>query len=128
MSPRFIGMIVLLLVGQFAAGAKAADLVVSAAASLTNAFTDIGKQFEQVHPGTKIVLNFGGSGQLLQQIAKGAPVDVFASADQETMDQAQSQGLIDPFSRHNFVSNALVVVVPQESGLELSSLKQLTSG
>src|SRR3954463_4464979 len=127
MSPRFIGMIVLVLAGQFAASAKAADLVVSAAASLTNAFTEIGKQFEQLHPGTTIILNFGGSGQLLQQIAKGAPVDVFASADQETMDQAQSQGLIDAETRHNFVSNALVIVVPKQSRLELSSLRQLMS-
>jgi molybdate transport system substrate-binding protein len=127
MSPRFIGMIVLVLAGQFATSAKAADLVVSAAASLTNAFTEVGKQFEQLHPGTTIVLNFGGSGQLLQQIAKGAPVDVFASADQETMDQAQSQGLIDAASRYNFVSNALVVVVRKQSRLELSSLRQLTS-
>jgi len=44
------------------------------------------QEFEQRRPGTKVLFNFGGSGQLLQQIAKGAPVDVFASADQETMD------------------------------------------
>src|SRR5687767_15262664 len=43
---------------------------------------------EAAHPGTKLRFNFGASGALLQQIAKGAPADVFASADQETMDQA----------------------------------------
>ena len=68
---------------------QAADLTVSAAASLTNAFRDIGPLFEAAHPGSKVQFNFGASGALLQQIAKGAPVDVFASADQETMDQAQ---------------------------------------
>ena len=120
-------VMVAVLALQCVANAQAADLVVSAAASLTNAFTDIGKEFEQAHPGTKVVLNFAGSGQLLQQIAKGAPVDVFASADQETMDQAQSQGLIDLASRYNFVSNALVVVVPKLFRLELSSLGQLKS-
>jgi len=128
MSKRILRFLIAAFVLHFVAHAQGADVLVSAAASLTNAFTDIGKEFEQAHPGTKIVLNFAGSGQLLQQIAKGAPVDVFASADQETMDQAQSQGLIDPASRYNFVRNALVVVVPQQSRLKLSSLAQLTSG
>ena len=111
---------------QFGASATAADLIVSAAASLTNAFTDIGQEFERAHAGTKVLFNFGGSGQLLQQIAKGAPVDVFASADQETMDQAESQGLIETGSRFDFVRNALVVVVPIDSKLSVSSLEQLT--
>ena len=62
---------------------------------------------ERPHPGTKIVCNFAASGSLLQQIAQGAPVDVFASADQKTMDQAQEKGLIIPASRKNFVSNIL---------------------
>src|SRR3954468_1133031 len=128
MISRILRTVIAVAALQGTGSTQAADLLVSAAASLTNAFTDIGKEFERAHPATKVLFNFGGSGQLLQQIAKGAPVDVFASADQETMDQAQSQGLIDTDSRYNFVRNALVVVVPQESGLELSSLKQLTSG
>ena len=74
--------------------AAAADLTVSAAASLTNAFQEIGPAFEAANPGQKVQFNFAASGPLLQQIAKGAPVDVFASADQETMDQAERQKLI----------------------------------
>ena len=73
---------------------------------------EIAPMFEAAHPGTKVQLNFGASGALLQQIAKGAPADVFASADQETMDQAQALGLIQNSQRRNFVSNALVVIVP----------------
>ncbi len=92
--------------------AHAADLTVSAAASLTNAFRDLGPLFEAAHPGTKVQFNFAASGPLLQQIAKGAPADVFASADQETMDQAQGANLILPTSRHDFVTNSLVVIVP----------------
>lgn len=115
-----------LLALQFGVSAMAADLIVSAAASLTNAFTDIGQEFERMHPGTKVLLNFGGSGQLLQQIAKGAPVDVFASADQETMDRADKEGLTEPGSRVDFVRNALVVVVPRDAGLSLNSLRELT--
>jgi molybdate transport system substrate-binding protein len=95
--------------------AAAADLTVSAAASLTNAFKELAPIFEAQEPGTKVQLNFAASGALLQQIAKGAPADVFASADQETMDQAQAQSLVKPEQRHNFVSNALVVIVPTGS-------------
>ena len=51
----------------------AGDLVVSAASSLTNAFKDIAQSYEAQHPGTKVLLNFGASGALLQQMAKGAP-------------------------------------------------------
>jgi molybdate transport system substrate-binding protein len=105
----------------------AQELTVSAAASLTNAFPEIGKHFEKEHPGTKVVFNFAASGSLLQQIAQGAPVDVFASADQKTMDQAQEKGLIVPASRKNIVSNTLVLIVPQDSKLALSGLKGLAS-
>lgn len=93
-------------------GANAAELTVSAAASLTNAFRELAPRFEAQHPGTKVQLNFGASGALLQQIAKGAPVDVFASADEETMDRAQAQGLVRGGERRNVASNSLVVVVP----------------
>lgn len=106
-----------LVVGSLllAAPALAADLTVSAAASLTNAFKELQPLFEAQHPDTKLQLNFGASGALLQQIVKGAPVDVFASADQETMDQAQAQSLVKAAERRNFVSNTLVVVVPSDA-------------
>ncbi|MBI3529514.1 MAG: molybdate ABC transporter substrate-binding protein [Betaproteobacteria bacterium] len=115
-----------LLALQFGVSAMAADLIVSAAASLTNAFTDIGHEFERAHPDTKVVFNFAGSGQLLQQIAKGAPVDVFASADQETMDKAEVEGLVEAGTRADFVRNSLVVVVPVDSTLSVASLNDLT--
>ena len=95
--------------------ASAADLTVSAAASLTNAFRELGTAFESRNPDTRVQFNFAASGALLQQIVKGAPVDVFASADQETMDDAQKQGLVDGAARVDFVRNALVVIVPNDS-------------
>jgi molybdate transport system substrate-binding protein len=97
------------------ADAHAADLTVSAAASLTHAFKDIGTGFEAAHPDTRVLFNFGASGALLQQIAKGAPVDVFASADLETMQQAEQQQLVRPGARVAFVSNSLVVIVPRDA-------------
>lgn len=102
------------------------ELIVSAAASLTNALKEAAGQFEKTHPGAKIVCNFAASGSLLQQMAHGAPVDVFASADQKTMNQAQEKGLIIPASRKNFVSNNLVLIVPLDSQLALGGLKDLT--
>ena len=74
-----------------APSAFAADLVVSAAASLTNAFKTLAEQYERAHPDTKVVLNFGASDVLMQQIVKGAPADVFASADQSAMDRAEAR-------------------------------------
>jgi len=106
------GLFTLWLVALLGLPAHATDLTVSAAASLTNAFRDLAPMFEAANPGTKVLCNFGASGALLQQIDKGAPVDVFASADQETMDQAQSKGLVMAAQRRNVVSNTLVVIVP----------------
>lgn len=105
--------------------AFAAELTVSAAASLTNAFNEIGKAFEAQNPGSKVQFNYAASGALLQQIAKGAPVDMFASADQETMDEAAKQDLIDPATRVNFVRNALVVIVPSDSKVAATQLADL---
>jgi len=105
-------LITLLLAATVGAATHAADLTVSAAASLTNAFKHLAPLFEAANPGTKVLYNFGASGALLQQIDKGAPVDVFASADQETMDQAQGKGLVQAAQRRNFVSNRLVIIVP----------------
>ena len=91
---------------------SAAEVTVQAAASLTNAFRELGPLFEAAHAGTKVQFNFAASGALLQQIAKGAPADVFASADQETMNQAQQQNLLVAGARRDFVVNRLVVIVP----------------
>lgn len=105
--------------------AFAAEVTVSAAASLTNAFKEIAENFEAAHPEHQVLLNFAGSGALLQQIAKGAPLDVFASADQVTMDKAQEQGLLADGSRKDFVQNTVVVITPANSQLELNELTDL---
>ncbi len=105
--------------------AFAAEVTVSAAASLTNAFKEIAENFEAAHPEHQVLLNFAGSGALLQQIAKGAPVDVFASADQVTMDKAKEQGLLADGSRKDFVQNTVVVITPANSQLELNELTDL---
>ena len=107
--------------------AQAADLTVSAAASLTNAFRELGPLFEAAHPGTTVVFNFASSDALLAQIAKGAPADVFASADQDAMDRAEAQHVLVPRTRRNFVANALVMIVPSDSTLGLQAPADLAS-
>ncbi|NTV35191.1 MAG: molybdate ABC transporter substrate-binding protein [Deltaproteobacteria bacterium] len=102
------------------------ELLVSAAASLTNAFEELGKQFEAANPGVKVIFNFAASGALMQQIDKGAPVDVFASADQKTMDQAEEKNLLLAETRKDFVSNGLVLIVPKDSKLAIKGVKDLS--
>jgi molybdate transport system substrate-binding protein len=125
-SLRWLLPAAVLALGSLAgAAAHAADLVVSAAASLTNAFGEIGKEYEKLRPGTRVLFNFGASGALLQQISRGAPVDVFASADLETMDRAESQNLVLRTSRANFAANKLVLVMPADSMLPVGKLQDL---
>ncbi|GAA5096673.1 molybdate ABC transporter substrate-binding protein [Wohlfahrtiimonas larvae] len=105
--------------------ANAEEIMVSAAASLTDAFNDIAKNYEKVHPEDKVMLNYAGSGALLQQMENGAPVDIFASADQTTMDKAVEKGLIKDGTRKTFVKNTLVVVIGKDSKLTIKTLDDL---
>ena len=103
----------------------AQQLTVSAAASLTDAFKALAPRFEASHPGKTLRFNFAASGVLLQQLAQGAPVDVFASADQETMDRAAAQKLVDAESRRDFAANTLVLIVPASGGPPIARLIDL---
>jgi molybdate transport system substrate-binding protein len=106
-------------------GALAQEITVSAAASLQNAMKEIGAAYQSAHPGSRINFNFAASGPLLAQIAQGAPVDVFASADAETMDKAQAQSLIKAESRLNFAANELVLVSPLARPASFKTLADL---
>jgi len=117
---------VLLALPFVATTAHATDLVVSAAASLTNAFKDLGAAFEQHNPGVKVINNFGASDILMQQIVRGAPADVFASADQTAMDKAVVEKAVQASTRKNFAANQIVLIVPSDSTLPLATLKDLT--
>lgn len=105
----------------------AAEITVSAAASLSNAFKDIAGRYQKRYPDTVIRLNTAGSGTLLQQAIRGAPVDVVAFADEETMDKADEAGIIDKTSRKTFAHNTLVLVVPANSRLNIRRVNDLLS-
>lgn len=116
----------LLMIWLSIASATAQTLVVSAASSLRDVFTEAGREFERQSPGLKLVFNFSASGVLLQQIRHGAPVDILATADAITMEQAQQLALIKPESRTIFARNSLVVVVPLVSNHDIRQLSDLS--
>jgi molybdate transport system substrate-binding protein len=87
------------------------EITVFAAASLTESFTKIGKDFETAHPGTTVKFNFAGSSALAQQLNQGAPADVFASAAPTNMKQVTDAGAITA-TPVTFVKNKLEIAVP----------------
>jgi len=107
--------------------ARAADeLVVFAAASLTDALQEIGSGYEKA-TGQHVVFNFGASNLLARQIREGAPADLFLSADEAKMDELEKKGLLLEGTRRSVLSNTLAVVVPKESGLRLRAPADLAS-
>jgi len=126
---KFKAIRVFLLSSALLCGATvlhAQELIVSAAASLTNAFQAIGKSFEAVTPGAKVTFNFAASGPLLAQIQQGAPVDVFAAADEETMNRAATAKLLSDGTRSDFAQNTLVLIAPNGASAAAINLKDLT--
>lgn len=97
------------------------DITVFAAASLTEAFTRIGKDFEAANPGTKVKFNFAGSSALAQQINQGAPADVFASAAPTNMKQATDTGAITD-TPTVFVKNKLEIATPAGNPAKITGL------
>jgi molybdate transport system substrate-binding protein len=100
------------------------QLTVFAAASLTEAFGEIGKNFEAAYHA-KLTFNFAGSQQLAQQIGQGAPVDVFASANNTQMDKLIKSGQVISGTQRIFARNRLVVIYPQDNPAGLQSLHDL---
>ena len=122
-----IAVVVLIALGLTACSSGGSTSVptlkVSAASSLTGAFTEIGKAFESTHPDASIAFNFGGSSSLAEQIAQGAEVDVFASADtaimQEVVDAQLAANPVD------FASNTLQIATPPGNPANVGSVADL---
>lgn len=103
--------LVLLVVACGESASREVEVLVSAAASLTDAFTEMAGAFEATSPGVEVVLNFAGSSTLREQILGGAPVDVFASANLANMTAVVDEGEIDGAPRI-FARNRLQIAVP----------------
>ncbi len=115
-----------LLCSSFLLAARllAADLTVHAAASLADVMKEIGAAYEK-ESGDKLSFNFGASSLLARQIQEGAPGDLFLSADEAKMDGLEKSNLLVPGTRHRFLSNTLVIVVPNAAPWEPKSAADL---
>jgi len=101
-------------------------LTVFAAASLTESFGEIGKQFEAANSGVQVTFNFAGSQQLRAQLEQGAKADVFASANTKEMTTAIiSDSLVVSGTQHTFVTNRLAVILPKSNPGKITSLADL---
>lgn len=103
--------------------ATAGRVVVLAAASLTGTFTELADRFEYEHPGADVVLSFGGSSSLAQQVVAGAPADVFAAASPTTMATVEQAG--DATDTVVFARNTLEIAVPPGNPGKVSRLADL---
>jgi molybdate transport system substrate-binding protein len=100
-------------------------LTVMAAGSLTEAFTELGQQFQQENAHVTVQFNFAGSQQLAQQLAEGAPADVYASANAKQMSAVVDAGRIDDAAPRVFARNRLVVIVPAANPAGIAALADL---
>ncbi|MDU0288901.1 molybdate ABC transporter substrate-binding protein [Saccharothrix longispora] len=121
-APVLVAASVLVACGDAEAPDRGAGRVtVFAAASLTGVFTELGEEFEAANPGVEVVFNFGGSSSLAQQIAQGAPVDVFASAAPANMRQVVESGDVTA-TPVTFARNALRIAVPRGNPAGITGL------
>jgi molybdate transport system substrate-binding protein len=109
---RFVVLVALVVTACGGSGEAEGEILVSAAASLTDAFGAVEAAFEEANPGTDVVLNLGSSSTLREQILEGAPADVFASANTSNVDQVVEAGenADDP---EIVVTNSLQIAVPE---------------
>lgn len=105
--------------------APSGEVVVFAASSLTEAFTEIGKAFTAQHPGVKVTFNFAGSGDLVAQIGQGAPADVFASADDANMTSLTKAGE-NAGAPVTIAKNTFEIIVEHGNPQNITSLTDLT--
>jgi molybdate transport system substrate-binding protein len=105
------GMLAFLLACAIApaSSAQRPEILVSAAASLTDVLTGLAPRAEQAI-GAKVLFNFGASGALRRQIEEGAPVDVFFSASSEDMDTLTAEGFLTAATRKDLLSNRMVLI------------------
>ncbi|AJE47359.1 molybdate ABC transporter substrate-binding protein [Celeribacter indicus] len=113
--------------------AAAEEITVFAAASLTNALTEIEQAFE-AESGHDLAISFAGSSALARQIQQGAPADIFISANAEWMDTLEEEGLLEPDTRFDLLNNSIVLVAhgaeaaPVEIGPDLDLVGLLDGG
>lgn len=101
------------------------ELIIFAASSLTDAFTELAAAFEAENEGVTVTLNFAGSSQLAAQLREGAPADVFASANERQMGVVVENGRISPPTVQPFATNQLTLITPADNPAGIASLADL---
>ena len=104
--------------------ARADEILVSAAASLTDVLKEISAGYQAKAKHT-VKFNFGPSSGLARQIEEGAPADIFFSADLPQMDVLDKKKLLEPATKTNLLSNQLVIIVPADSKVVIASPRDL---
>ncbi|HEU4833437.1 MAG TPA: molybdate ABC transporter substrate-binding protein, partial [Pyrinomonadaceae bacterium] len=100
------------------------ELTVAAAADLTPAFEELGREFEATTK-TKVVFVFGSTGMITRQIENGAPYDLFAAANVSYIDQLDQKGLIIPDSKESYARGRITLWMLEESPVRLQSIADL---
>lgn len=107
--------------------AEQVELLVSAAASLTESLDELKSLYEAEHGNIKLTFNYAASGTLQQQIEQGAPADLFLSAGTKQMEALIDKGLVDNQLTANLLTNELVLVVPQDGSIEIDKIEDLAN-
>lgn len=133
--PYLMGIVALLFLGGCGQGnqaapkqsepAKAVEVYVLAAASLSDAMKDLVPMYEKTHQNTKLIVTYGSSGTLQKQIEQGAPADVFLSAAKSQMDALTNEGLIDQANTKSLLKNTLVLAVPKQTDTKVKTIEDL---
>lgn len=106
---------------------KEIELHVLAAASMTDALTEISEAYKKEHEHVKFVFSFDSSGTLKTQIEEGAPADLFVSAAMKQMDELNKGGFIKKDSIVNLLENKVVLIQPKDAKTELTSFEDAAS-
>jgi molybdate transport system substrate-binding protein len=114
----------LLLAGCSTTPSSGESITVAAAANLTDAFGEIGKQFTG-KTGVQVVFSFGGTAQLARQAEEGAPFDVFAAADREHVDVLNSKGVLLPETCGVYARGRLALWIPKGEEIGVGALSDL---
>jgi molybdate transport system substrate-binding protein len=124
MKPKKHPVIIVLIITLFTglclvstAWSGSSRVIVFAAASTTDAMTEIAQTFEKSHP-TRIRLSFASSSTLAKQIEQGAPADIYLSANPKWMDYLSERGAVITSSRYDLLGNRIVLISPADGGLE----------
>jgi molybdate transport system substrate-binding protein len=123
-----LGVLAIAVAGCGGGAQSDADVTITvfAAASLTDAFTELGEDFESASDGVAVRFSFGGSSDLVEQIRQGAPADVFASADQKNMAKLVAEGLAAR-TAVDFAANTLEIATPPDNPADVNTLADLVA-